>query len=131
MMTDPIGDFLARIRNTLMMKRPQVKVLRSKMAVSLAEILQREGFVAGFDAPTSVSEREFTIHLKYDASGAPLISDLKRVSKPGLRVYVGSGELPSVRGGQGIAVVSTSKGVMTSADAKEQKVGGEVLCYVW
>jgi small subunit ribosomal protein S8 len=131
MMTDPIGDFLARIRNTLMMKRPVVKVLRSKMAVNLAEIMQREGFVMGFDAPTDLSEREFTIHLKYDASGAPLISDLKRVSKPGLRVYVGSEKLPTVRGGQGIAIVSTSKGVMTSDDAKHKKVGGEVLCYVW
>ena len=127
MMTDPISDFLARIRNALMVRHAEVRLKSSRMAERVLGILKQRGFIHDFASEDS----EIVVKLKYDASGEPVIEGLARVSKPGLRVYTGKSEIPSVRGGLGLAIVSTSRGVMTGLDAKKQGVGGEVICTVW
>ena len=130
MMTDPISDFLTRIRNAQMMSHEAVKSPSSKMRVCIAELLKNEGYISDFKVEGD-SKKTIKVELKYDDNEAPMIEGLKRVSRPGLRVYRRASELPKVRGGLGMAVMSTSKGVMTDADARESKVGGEVLCYIW
>lgn len=127
MMNDPIGDLLARIRNALMVRRADVNLQASRMGECMMGILKQRGFIHDY----SLSERNLIVRLKYDEAGAPVIEGLKRVSKPGLRVYAGRSEIPTVQGGLGISIVSTSRGVMTGTDAKKQGVGGEVLCVVW
>lgn len=131
MMTDPVADFLSRIRNAVSAKHAQVKVRSSKVSKALALILKQEGFIADCHELTGDDKYKMNVTLRYDFDGAPVISGLKRVSKPGLRVYKGASELPKVRNGNGLAIVSTPKGMMTADAAREHKHGGEVLCTVW
>ena len=127
MMTDQISDLLTRIRNALMVRRSDVKLQTSRMGEHIVGILKQRGFIHDY----SRDEKDLVVKLKYDELGAPVIEGIKRVSKPGLRIYVGKSEIPKVQGGLGISIVSTSRGVMTGADARKQGVGGEVLCTVW
>ena len=133
MMTDPIADFLSRIRNALMSGHESVVIPSSKMKLKIAELLKSEGYINDFhlDAPSDRAGKRLTLDLKYDSDAAPIIEGIKRVSKPGLRVYKNAKDLPKVRGGLGMAVMSTSKGIMTDAAARKAHVGGEVVCYVW
>jgi small subunit ribosomal protein S8 len=132
-MTDPIADMLTRLRNASVAAQETVRMPSSKLKESLAGILRREGYIADFrvsdvpDRPGKVLE----ITMKYSAERVPSISGLRRVSKPGLRVYTKADRLPRVLGGLGTAVLSTSQGLMTDREARERRVGGEVLCYVW
>ena len=130
--TDPISDMLTRIRNATMVGHPQVKIPHSKMKDSLLQLLQREGFIAGFETATNGPATEFTVNLRYyDDTAEPVITGLKRVSKPGRRIYVGKHEMPRYLGGRGVAFMSTPAGVMTGSDARRAGVGGELLFYVW
>ena len=132
-MTDPIADMLTRIRNGNVAMHDEVRMPSSRQKVALAKILQQEGYIAGFavaPALTGVGE-VLTIQMKYSPERARTISGLRRVSKPGLRVYSKADRVPRVLGGLGVAVLSTSQGLMTDREARSRKVGGEVLCYVW
>ncbi len=134
MMTDPIADMLTRIRNAAMARHKQVLVPASKMKVEIARILKEEGFIERYDVGQEKPQPMLRIILKYDNSvrpPRPVIQGLQRVSKPGRRIYVKRREIPYVRSGLGIAILSTSKGVMTDREARRQNVGGEVICYVW
>lgn len=129
--TDPIGDMLTRIRNALTARHETVEIPASKIKKAVAEILLNEGFVAAVDY-TDGSIKNIKIELKYGPTRKDkVISGLKRISKPGLRVYAGYEDMPKVLNGMGIAVVSTSKGLMTDKQARKEKVGGEILAYVW
>lgn len=131
--TDPIADMLTRIRNGLTAKHEKVDVPASKMKVSIAEILKEEGYIVDYTVDRAEGAAQDTIHivLKYAAHKESVIKGLKRISKPGLRVYAKNEALPRVLGGLGIAIVSTSKGVMTDKKARREGAGGEVLAYVW
>ena len=132
-MTDPIADMLTRLRNGAVATQDTVRMPSSKLKESLAIILRREGYIADFrvgDDPTRPG-RILEIDMKYTPERVPTISGLRRVSKPGLRVYIKADRLPRVLGGLGVAVLSTSQGLMTDREARERRVGGEVLCYVW
>ena len=129
--TDPIADLLTRIRNGLGARHGEVRVPHSRVKVRIAEILMREGYLEEVEVIPAAIQSEIRIRLKYSAGREPVIKGIKRVSKPGLRVYAGRQELPKVQGGLGIAIVSTSKGLMTDREARRQKVGGEVMCEVW
>ena len=132
-MTDPIADMLTRIRNGNVAMHDEVRMPSSRQKVALAKILQQEGYIAGFSvAPSTTGPGEvLTIQMKYSSERARTISGLRRVSKPGLRVYSKADRVPRVLGGLGVAVLSTSQGLMTDREARSRKVGGEVLCYVW
>ena len=130
MMSDPISDMLTRIRNANALKYEKVKMPSSKMKVEIATILKDEGFITDFKVKGNV-KKELTITLKYAADGTRVISGLKKISKPGLRVNVGADKLPRVLKGLGIAIISTSQGVMTDAKARTLGIGGEVVAYVW
>lgn len=129
--TDPISDMLTRIRNGLTVRKAFVLVPSSKMKVSIAQILLEEGFIQGYEITSEQPQPNIRLWLKYDERRKPVVTGLKRMSKPGRRVYKGKQELPWVLSGLGIAIVSTPKGVMTDRQARRQGVGGEVLCYVW
>ncbi len=132
-MTDPIADMLTRIRNANSAMFDSVKMPSSKLKESLAKLLEREGFIAGYTV-TNVADRpgaQLEINLKYSEDREKTIIGIKRVSKPGLRIYKKSDQMPKVLGGVGVAVVSTSHGLMTDREARKAKLGGEVLCYVW
>ena len=129
--SDPIADMLTRIRNAIMARHDFVLVPASKMKLSIARILKKEGFIAEYEVLKGKPHRAIKLHLKYDDKNQPLISGLERVSRPGLRVYVGRDEISRVYGGLGIAIISTSKGVMTGQQAWSEGIGGELLCYVW
>ena len=130
--TDPIADMLTRIRNAIIVGHDMVMIPSSNMKVSLAKILKEEGFVEDFEVTESSSPQGvIKISLHYDQNGPAGISGLKRVSKPGLRVYVRKGEIPRYYGGLGVAILSTSQGVMTGKQAWREEIGGELLCYVW
>jgi small subunit ribosomal protein S8 len=130
--TDPIADMLTRIRNAIMVRHDTVNMPASNMKVALAKILKEEGFVEDYEMVRGSSPRgDLRIALHYRGDGEPAIAGLKRVSKPGLRVYVGKGEIPRYYGGLGVAVLATSKGVMTDRHAWRAGVGGELLCYFW
>ena len=131
LITDPIADLLTRIRNALTAKHETVSVPASNMKKAIADILVNEGFIKSAEVVENNGHKEIVITLKYGAKNQKVISNLKRISKPGLRVYCGYEELPSVLGGLGIAIISTSKGVMTDKEARKLKIGGEVLAYVW
>jgi len=131
MMTDPIADMLTRIRNGSNAKHESVDVPASNIKKEIAQILLDEGFIKGFDIIEDGKQGIIRIELKYGKHGEKVISGIKRISKPGLKVYVKSDEIPRVLGGLGIAILSTSKGVMTDKRARKEHVGGEVLCYVW
>jgi small subunit ribosomal protein S8 len=131
-MSDPIADMLTRIRNANTAKHDNVDVPSSKMKLAIAQILLDEGYIRGFEVIDEGSFKTIHINLKYGANrNDRIISGLKRISKPGLRVYAGTDELPRVLGGLGIAIISTNKGVVTDKKARELQVGGEVLAYVW
>lgn len=131
-MTDPIADMLTRIRNALTAKHETVEVPASKIKVAIAEILVKEGYVKGFEVVDGNVQNNIVITLKYaPVKGQKVVTGLKRVSTPGLRVYAGVDNLPKVLNGMGIAILSTSKGILTDKEAKAQHVGGEVLAYIW
>ena len=133
MNTDPIADMLTRIRNANMVSLTEVDMPSSKLKVELAKLLKSEGYVEDY----AVVEKEgsafktLKITLKYDEKSKPVISNLKRISRPGLRNYCKAKNLPQVLGGMGIAIISTSKGLLTDRKARKENVGGEILCYVW
>ena len=129
--TDPIADMLTRIRNANSSKHKTVDIPASKMKKSIAEILFEEGYIKSFEEIDDGVQGIIRITLKYDENGNRVIAGLKRISKPGLRVYASSEELPKVLNGLGIALVSTSKGMMTDRKARQNNVGGEVLAYIW
>ena len=133
MMTDPIADMLTRVRNANTAMHDEVRMPSSKQKVALAKLLESEGYIAGFTvAPSTSGPGEvLTIALKYSSDRARTISGIRRVSTPGLRVYRKADAVPRVLGGLGVAVLSTSQGLMTDREARKRKVGGEVLCYVW
>ena len=130
-MTDPIADMLTRIRNASNAKHQTVDIPGSNMKKSLAEILLEEGFIKGFDVIEDGKQGILRVQLKYGKDKEKLITGIKRISKPGLRVYVKSDEVPRVLGGLGIAILSTSTGIVTDKIARQNSVGGEVICYVW
>ena len=130
MMTDPIADMLTRIRNANALRYASVSMPSSKMKVEIAKILLEEGFISDYKVEGNV-KKELSISLKYGANGQRVISGLKKISKPGLRVNVGCDKLPRVLKGLGIAIISTSQGVMTDAKARTLGIGGEVIAYVW
>lgn len=130
MMTDPIADMLSRIRNSNMRKHDSVQIPSSNMKKSLAQILLDEGYIRGYNVTEDDKQGMITIDLKY-VEDERTISGLKRISKPGRRVYVRANEVPNVLGGLGIAILSTSHGIMTDKQARKEGVGGEVVCYVW
>ncbi|HET9598827.1 MAG TPA: 30S ribosomal protein S8 [Anaeromyxobacteraceae bacterium] len=130
-MTDPIGDMLTRIRNASAARHEKVLVPASRLKVKIAEVLRDEGFIKEFVRHEDGAQGAITIMLKYSGDREPAISDIKRVSKPGLRRYVPHTEIPRVLNGMGIAILSTSNGVMVDREARKQKVGGELICTVW
>ena len=131
-MTDPIADMLTRIRNANTSKHDTVDVPASKMKLAIADILVKEGYVAKYDLVEDGTAKNIRITLKYGKdNNEKIISGLKRISKPGLRVYAGKDELPRVLGGLGIAIISTNQGVMTDKEARKLNVGGEVLAFIW
>ena len=129
--TDPLADMLTRIRNAIQVRHDSVSLPHSKWKRAVTKILKEEGFIRDFDMPRGQAHPTIRIHLTYREGRQPAIIGLQRVSKPGLRIYVGKGEIPRVYGGIGIAIVSTSKGVMTGRKAWRAGVGGELLCFVW
>ena len=131
MVTDPIADMLTRIRNANQMRYKEVEVPASKMKLEIARILKEEGFIVDFKVKKNNVQNIIVLTLKYGEKKERVITGLKRISKPGLRVYAKAENIPTVLNGLGIAIVSTSKGVMTGKDAKKQSLGGEVLAYVW
>ncbi len=130
MLTDPIADYLTRIRNAIMRKYPTVEIPASNMKKAITEILKEEGYIEDYEFISDNKQGIIKITLKYE-NGVSVISGLKRISKPGLRQYSSVDKLPKVLNGLGIAIISTSKGVMTDAKARKENVGGEVLCYIW
>lgn len=132
-MTDPIADMLTRIRNANIAMHDEVSMPSSKLKESLATVLYKEGYINEFIAADNDSGvgRTLTINMKYSPERERVISGIKRVSKPGLRVYTKSDQIPRVLGGLGVAILSTSKGLITDREARKGKTGGEVLCYVW
>ena len=131
MMTDPIADMLTRIRNGNKANHKMITVPSSNEKKAIAQILLDEGFITGFNVEEDNKQGVLTIDLKYTENGERVISGLRRISKPGLRVYVKANEVPKVLDGLGTAIISTSKGLMTDRAARRENVGGEVICYVW
>ena len=129
--TDPIADMLTRVRNGLMVRKSYVLVPSSKIKVAIAQVLLEEGFIQGYEVTNERPQPNIRLWLKYDDKRVPIVSGLRRISRPGRRVYSGKRDLPWVLSGLGIAIVSTPRGVMTDRDARRTGVGGEVLCYVW
>ena len=130
-LTDPIADMLTRIRNANMVGKETVSMPSSKKLIEIARIMEEEGYIADFTVEPGEPRATLTITLKYGEKKAKTIRGIKRVSKPGLRIYAGKGDLPRVLGGLGTAIVSTSKGVMCDRDARKAGVGGEVIAYIW
>mgnify|MGYP006299977239 FL=1 len=130
-MTDPIADMLTRIRNALTVSYETVDMPASKTKVNIAKVLKAEGMVRNYKVIKDGPRRTLRVVLKYDTEGRPVITGLKRVSKPGCRVYTGSDSIPEVLNGYGINILSTSKGLLTDKEARTQNVGGEILCSVW
>ncbi len=130
-MTDPIADMLTRIRNANMVQKGNVDLPASRIKEEVATILKEEGFIKDYQRIAEGPQGTLRLYLKYNKDGRRVISGLKRISKPGLRVYAKKDEIPKVLGGLGIAILTTSKGIMTDKQARATQVGGEVLCYVW
>lgn len=131
MHTDPIADMLTRIRNANIAKHDTVEIPASKLKVELAKLLKSEGYIVDYSVAASGKFNVVKVVLKYGENNKPVISNLRRISKPGLRVYTKSKNMPKVFGGLGIAVVSSNKGLLTDRKARKDNVGGEILCYVW
>ena len=130
-LTDPVADFLARVRNAIHARHPKLDVPASKLKLELARILKEEGYVRDYDVPMDMGGRMFRVWLKYGADKRPVVTGLRRVSKPGLRVYSKRSDIPLVLGGLGVSILSTPQGLMTGRDAFRKNLGGEILCYVW
>ncbi|MGB9710973.1 MAG: 30S ribosomal protein S8 [Thermodesulfovibrio sp.] len=131
MMTDPIADMLTRIRNAIKVKADKVDIPASRMKIEISKILKEEGFIKSYKIIKDKKQGIIRINLKYTPEGDSVISNLQRISKPGRRVYVSKDEIPRVMGGLGIAILTTSQGVMTDKECRHKGVGGEVICYVW
>ncbi|MCX7839721.1 MAG: 30S ribosomal protein S8 [Anaerolineae bacterium] len=131
MVNDPIADMLARLRNAAEVRHTQVLMPASKLRVAVAKILKDEGFIEKLEVTKDKPQPQLRVWLRYDDKKRPVLTGVKRVSKPGRRVYASKSEIPWVRHGLGIAIVSTTRGVMTGARAKRMGLGGEILCYVW
>ncbi len=131
MVNDPIADMLIRIKNAVMRRKEEVNIPYSKLKERIAQILKDEGFVTDYRIEGEGIKKEIIVLPKYDEEGNPILTDVKRVSKPGRRIYVKKDEIPWVKNGMGIAIISTSKGIITDREARRLKVGGEVLCEVW
>ena len=128
--TDPIADFLTRVRNAVKARKKYVDIPASKMKIGLAEILKSQKFIKDFNVIEDNKQNVLRVHLQY-VNGVPSITGLKRISTPGLRTYVGNDEIPRVLGGLGISILSTPKGLLTDKQAKKESVGGELVCQVW
>ncbi len=131
MMTDPIADMLTRIRNSILIKAEKVDIPASRLKVEIAKIMKEEGFIKSYKIIKDKKQGILRVTLKYTQDNRPIVEGLKRISKPGRRVYVGKDEVPSVVGGMGIAVMTTPKGILTDKACRREGVGGEVLCYIW
>ena len=131
MMTDPIADMLTRIRNGLQSRHAAVEMPASKLKSAIAEVLKAEGYIKGFQTTGEGATKTLKVELRYVGKNEPVLSGLKRISKPGLRVYSQATEIPRVFGGLGVAIISTSRGVMSGAQARKMRVGGEIICHVW
>lgn len=131
MTNDPIADMLARLHNAAIVRHPQVLMPASKMRVAIARILRDEGFIDRLEVTRDRPQPMLKVWLRYDEMRKPVLSGARRVSKPGRRIYAGKRDIPWVRNGLGVAIVSTTKGVMTGARAKKEGLGGEILCEVW
>ena len=129
--TDPIADMLTRIRNALVARHDYTEMPASRVKLAVAQVLKKEGYIKDFEPRQDGEHPRLRVHLAYSGKREPMITGLDRISKPGLRVYTGAGEIPRVYGGLGIAIISTPQGVMTGKDARVRGVGGEILCYVW
>lgn len=130
-MTDPIADMLTRIRNANMVRHANVEIPASNMKKTIAQILSDEGFIKGYEVTEDDKQGTIKITMKYDENKDRVITGMKRISKPGLRVYAKRNEVPRVLGGLGIAIISTSRGIMSDKQARKEGLGGEVICYVW
>jgi small subunit ribosomal protein S8 len=131
-MNDPIADMLTRIRNACMQRHTTVAIPKSKLKLAIAEILKQEGFIKDFNVQSAnKSFEDIVLDLKYTSDRQPVITGIKRVSRPGLRIYTKHQDIPRVRGGMGLSILSTPRGVMSGYEAYRQNIGGEVLCYVW
>jgi len=130
-LTDPVADFLTRIRNSIRARHQKLDVPASKLKAEIARILKDEGYIANFKATEENGQKVIRVYLKYGANNEAVIRDLQRVSRPGCRVYVGRDEIRRVQGGLGISIMTTPKGVMTGRQARREGVGGEILCEVW
>jgi small subunit ribosomal protein S8 len=131
-MTDPIADMLTRIRNANMVRFKSVDVILSQINLNIAKVLKKTGYIGGYDVKKNDRGHEvLRIYLKYPDARSTIITNIQRVSKPGRRVYVGNDDIPKVLNGYGVAILSTSKGVITDKEARELKVGGEIICNVW
>ncbi len=130
-MTDPIADMLTRIRNANTAGHETVEIPASKMKAAIARILLDEGFISGYEVIDDNKQGIIKVQMKYGAGKERVISGIKKISKPGLKVYAKADEVPSVLGGLGVAIISTSKGIMSDKEARKLGVGGEVICYVW
>lgn len=131
MMTDPIADMLTRIRNAVRVERPAVEMPLSKVKRGVAEVLKREGYIWDFEEVDGGPAKQLRLHLKYGPNGERVIRHIRRVSKPGRRIYSGSTDLRPILAGLGISIISTSRGVVSDREARQRKLGGEVLCELW
>ncbi|NLO89560.1 MAG: 30S ribosomal protein S8 [Clostridia bacterium] len=130
-MTDPIAEYLTRIRNANMANKETVEISASKVKKAISEILKREGYIKDYEYIEDGKQGVLRLYLKYGPNREKVLTGIKRISKPGMRVYAGKDEIPRVLGGLGIAIISTSKGILTDKEARKEGVGGEVICYVW
>jgi small subunit ribosomal protein S8 len=130
-LTDPVADFLTRVRNAIRARHQKMDVPASNLKIEIARILKEEGYISNYKATEEEGHRILRVYLKYGAEGESAILDLKRISKPGSRVYIGRDEIRRVQGGLGISILTTPKGVMTGRSARRENVGGEVLAHVW
>jgi len=131
MTTDPIADMLTRIRNGLRARQDQVLIPASQMKLELARILKSEGYIQKYSVVEEKPQAKIRINLKYAPDRSPVISDIKRVSTPSRRIYVSRNEIPRIKGGLGIAILTTSRGIITDREARRLKVGGEIICTIW
>ena len=129
--TDPISDMLTRIRNANSANKPEVSMPSSKVLVEVARVMCEEGYISGYDVEDTKPQKTLTITLKYGNRGAKTIKGIRRISKPGLRIYRSAADLPRVLGGLGTAIVSTSQGMMCDRDARKKGIGGEIIAYLW
>jgi small subunit ribosomal protein S8 len=130
-LTDPVADFLTRVRNAIRSRHQKMDVPASNLKIEIARILKEEGYISNYKASEEEGKRILRVYLKYDATGECAILNLKRISKPGSRVYLGAQDVRRVQGGLGISIMTTPKGVMTGRNARKENVGGEVLAHVW